>query len=204
MMQIVAFFILTFLMAVALAQGVFLAAYGVIARLRKKTHPQQLIRLKKTALFLMIVVILNAGLITFSQFTAYTPSIVDENGNKPENSIAELREIELNGRKQWISLRGWDKNAPVLLFLAGGPGGTQMAAVRHELAELEKHFVIVNWDQPGSGKSYYATNIQKHNRPNLYSGWSRSYGIPEGTLFSGENLPDGGIMGQCLRDFLGS
>jgi hypothetical protein len=132
MMQIVAFFILTFLMAAALAQGVFLAAYGV----RKKTYPQQLIRLKKTALFLMIVVILNAGLITFSQFTAYTPSIVDENGNKPENSIAELREIELNGRKQWISLRGRDKNAPVLLFLAGGPGGTQMAAVRHELAEL--------------------------------------------------------------------
>jgi hypothetical protein len=35
-------------------------------------------------------------------------------------------------------------------------GGTQMAAVRHELAELEKHFVVVNWDQPGSGKSYYA------------------------------------------------
>ena len=29
--------------------------------------------------------------------------------------------------------------------LAGGPGGTQMAAVRHELAELEKHFVVVNW-----------------------------------------------------------
>jgi pimeloyl-ACP methyl ester carboxylesterase len=31
-----------------------------------------------------------------------------------------------------------------------------MAAVRHELAALEKHFVVVNWDQPGSGKSYYA------------------------------------------------
>ena len=31
-----------------------------------------------------------------------------------------------------------------------------MAAVRHELAELEKHFVVVGWDQPGSGKSYYA------------------------------------------------
>lgn len=34
-----------------------------------------------------------------------------------------------------------------------------MGAVRHELAELEKHFVVVNWDQPGSGKSYYADKI---------------------------------------------
>ena len=99
---------------------------------------------------------INFGLIAISQFTASTPRIIDESGNTPANSIAELTELELNGRKQWISMRGWDKNAPVLLFLAGGPGGTQMAAVRHELAELEKHFVEVNWDQPGSGMSYYA------------------------------------------------
>jgi pimeloyl-ACP methyl ester carboxylesterase len=31
-----------------------------------------------------------------------------------------------------------------------------MAAVRHDLAELEKSFVVVNWDQPGAGKSYNA------------------------------------------------
>jgi predicted alpha/beta-fold hydrolase len=165
MLQIVAFFILTLLAAVALAQGVFLVAYCVFARLRKKTYSKQIVWLRKTALFFAVVVILNTGLIIFSQLTAYTPSIVDENGDTPENSIAELREIELNGRKQWISLRGWDKTAPVLLFLAGGPGGTQMAAVRHELAELEKHFVVVNWDQPGSGKSYYATNTQKLTVP---------------------------------------
>jgi pimeloyl-ACP methyl ester carboxylesterase len=165
MLQIVAFFILTLLAAVALAQGVFLVAYCVFTRLRKKTYSKQIVWLRKTALFFAVVVILNTGLIIFSQLTAYTPSIVDENGDTPENSIAELREIELNGRKQWISLRGWDKTAPVLLFLAGGPGGTQMAAVRHELAELEKHFVVVNWDQPGSGKSYYATNTQKLTVP---------------------------------------
>ncbi len=105
-------------------------------------------------------IILNGGLILFSQITASTPPVVDENGNRPENSIAELTEVELNGRKQWISLRGRNKSKPVLLFLAGGPGGTQMAAVRHELAELERDFVVVNWDQPGSGKSYYAEKTE--------------------------------------------
>ena len=44
----------------------------------------------------------------------------------------------------------------MLLFLAGGPGGSQMAATRYELSELEKHFIVVGWDQPGSGKSYKA------------------------------------------------
>ncbi|HHW00219.1 MAG TPA: alpha/beta hydrolase [Clostridiaceae bacterium] len=156
MIYTVIFLILTVLSSIALTGILFTAAYCVIAAIRKKTNPKQLIRLKKAAIFFAATMILNVGLIILSQFTASTPHIVDEKGNTPENSIAELRELELNGRKQWISLRGWDKNAPVLLFLAGGPGGTQMAAVRHELAELEKHFVVVNWDQPGSGKSYYA------------------------------------------------
>ena len=184
MIQTVVFLILCVLAVVSFAAGLFQTAYCVIAGLRKrthikqlealrkkenpeqisrpweKTHPKQLVRLKKTAVFFAAALVLDAGLVAVSQLAASTPRIVDENGNTPENSIAELREIDLNGRKQWISLRGWDKTAPVLLFLAGGPGGTQMAAVRHELAELEKHFVVVNWDQPGSGKSYYAEKTE--------------------------------------------
>jgi len=156
MIQTVVFFLLTLLATLALAAVVVLAVYGAIARQRNKANPRQFVRLKKAATVFAVVAILNAGQLTYTQLTASTPRIVDEKGNTPENSIAELIELELNGRKQWISLRGWDKNAPVLLFLAGGPGGSQMAAVRHELAELEKHFVVVNWDQPGSGKSYYA------------------------------------------------
>ncbi|NLG88678.1 MAG: alpha/beta hydrolase [Clostridiaceae bacterium] len=156
MIQTILFFILTVLAVSSLAVLLILTAYCAIIGRMKKLTPKHLMRLKKTMIFFAVTMILNAGLITLSQLTASTPRIVDENGNTPSNSIAELRELELNGRKQWISLRGWDKNAPVLLFLAGGPGGTQMAAVRHELAELEKHFVVVNWDQPGSGKSYYA------------------------------------------------
>ncbi|NMA01728.1 MAG: alpha/beta hydrolase [Clostridia bacterium] len=156
----VSFFILILISVITLVGIVLLSAYYLIARIRSKEKLKMLISLKKTAVFFAMAIILNVGLIILSQFIASTPPIVDENGNTPQNSIAELRKLELNGREQWISLRGWDKNAPVLLFLAGGPGGTQMAAVRHELAELEKHFVVVNWDQPGSGKSYYAEKVK--------------------------------------------
>lgn len=96
------------------------------------------------------------GLSLFSQVTAHTPAILDKEGQIKSESISELRQIELNGRKEWISIRGEDAQNPVLLFLAGGPGGSQMAAVGHDLAALEKDFVVVNWDQPGSGKSYNA------------------------------------------------
>lgn len=156
MIQAIAFLILTVLSAAALARVFILAICRIIARIRRKTEHKQLARLKRAAVLFAVLSILNAGLVTLTQIAASTPRIADENGNTPENSVAELTELELNGRKQWISLRGWDTGKPVLLFLAGGPGGTQMAAVRHELAELEKHFIVVNWDQPGSGKSYYA------------------------------------------------
>jgi pimeloyl-ACP methyl ester carboxylesterase len=160
MLYIILFFILIAVTVITLAVGLFQLFFRIIAQFRNKANPKQFTRLKRTALFFVIVMVMNLGLIAISQFTASTPRIIDESGNTPANSIAELTELELNGRKQWVSLRGWDKNAPILLFLAGGPGGTQMAAVRHELAELEKHFVVVNWDQPGSGKSYYAEKTQ--------------------------------------------
>lgn len=154
MLQTIIFLILVILAVCALALILVQSVICAIKAVKKKSFKKQIYSLKKVSIFLFAVIVLSTGLIIVSQLTASTPAILDENGNRPENSISELRKVVLNGRKQWISIRGWDKSAPVLLFLAGGPGGTQMAAVRHELAELEKHFVVVNWDQPGSGKSY--------------------------------------------------
>ena len=93
-----------------------------------------------------------------SQVYATTPPITDAQGNVVPGSIATLEQVELNGSRQWVSIRGHDVDNPVLLFLAGGPGGSQLTTARHALAELEQHFVVVNWEQPGAGKSYNAVD----------------------------------------------
>ncbi len=66
--------------------------------------------------------------------------------------IAELVAAEIGGMTQWLLIRGTDRNAPILLWLHGGPGSAQMPI--HALnAELELDFVVVHWDQRGAGKS---------------------------------------------------
>ena len=93
-----------------------------------------------------------------SQFFATTPPIVDANGQPLPGSIATLEKVNLNGSEQWVSIRGKDVTKPALLFLAGGPGGSQLVAARRALAGLEDHFVVVNWEQPGAGKSFDAVD----------------------------------------------
>ena len=108
------------------------------------------------ALVGMLVVTLLA--VAASQYFASTPPITGANGDLYPNSIAALEKVNLNGSEQWISLRGVDINKPVLLFLAGGPGGSQLVTARRALGGLEEHFVVVDWEQPGAGKSFDAVN----------------------------------------------
>lgn len=130
------------------------------AKYRGKIPGIKLIKLRNRFILLGGVVIMITGLLTFSQKFASTPQIKDRSGNIIKNSISELKCVDLNGHKEWISIRGYDKNNPVLLFLAGGPGGSEMTEFRYHLAELEKHYVVVNWDQPGAAKSYNAVHIK--------------------------------------------
>jgi pimeloyl-ACP methyl ester carboxylesterase len=77
-------------------------------------------------------------------------------GAAPETgqTINVLEPIELGGERQWISIRGHDVHNPILLYLHPGPGTADLALLRHQCPELERHFVVVNWDQRSAGKSF--------------------------------------------------
>lgn len=70
-----------------------------------------------------------------------------------DRAIAEVRRIEIGGFEQTVLLRGVDRDAPVLLYVHGGPGSAQLPIARLYSTELEKHFVVAHWDQRGAGAS---------------------------------------------------
>ncbi len=96
-----------------------------------------------------------------SQIFASTPPILDAQGQAIPNSIAVMEKVKLGGAEEWMTIRGKDSRNPLLLFLAGGPGGTQLVTARRALTKLEDRFVVVNWEQPGAGKSFDAIDRSK-------------------------------------------
>lgn len=99
----------------------------------------------------IIVLIL---LIIYVFFPTFTPKIRDNNFKVVENSIAELSKVKIGGSDQCVMIRGVDINNPIILFLHGGPGYPFISYARRFQSQLEQNFVVVNWDQRGSGKSF--------------------------------------------------
>ena len=102
-------------------------------------------------------------MVALSQVTAFTPAV---EGPDP---ISELRPVTVNGRTEWLSLRGRDRSKPVLLFLSGGPGGSQLVTARHCFADLERDYVVVTWEQPGrrspTARSTQRTSLSRPTSP---------------------------------------
>ncbi len=131
------------------------ASYGAALASRRhrpaEVEPRRHV-VRRTGLGIATVAVLAllAGLLR----PASTAPILDADGDPVPGSISELVDVPIGGHGQSIMLRGVSPDAPVLLYLEGGPGGTGIGRIRNSGEDLEQSFVVATWDQRGTGKSY--------------------------------------------------
>src|SRR5215472_12607401 len=70
------------------------------------------------------------------------------------NGIDDAAYVEIGGIEQWITIRGEDRNNPVLLFLHGGPGDATNPWGYAGFRNWLKYFTVVQWDQRGAGRTF--------------------------------------------------
>ncbi|MFT4413814.1 alpha/beta fold hydrolase [Fredinandcohnia humi] len=111
---------------------------------RSKILRSKVIKISKYTFFVLVVMVV-IGFI----FPTWTPNI------KGKQSISTLEQVEINGTELEVMIRGVDQNNPIILFVHGGPGCSEIPYVRKYQDQLEENFTIVHYDQRGSGKSYH-------------------------------------------------
>lgn len=82
-------------------------------------------------------------------------SIVNPNG------IQERYKADIGGVKQWVYVRGQNKENPVILFVHGGPASPISPVMWMFQRPVEEYFTVVNYDQRASGKTYNANDTLK-------------------------------------------
>ncbi|UMG93285.1 alpha/beta hydrolase [Nocardioides sp. TF02-7] len=113
----------------------------------------------RSALYLRraITATLAVALVAFGALLArpaQTEPILGVDGEPLPDSVAELTSVEIDGHDLGLMIRGHDVDNPVLLFLAGGPGGSELGAMRRHAEGLEEDFVVATFDQRGTGRSH--------------------------------------------------
>ncbi len=74
--------------------------------------------------------------------------------------VQESFEVTLGGARQWVNVRGADRDNPILVFVHGGPAAVEMPIGWIFQRPWEDYFTVVQWDQRAAGKSYLLNNPQ--------------------------------------------
>ena len=84
----------------------------------------------------------------------HTAPFRDESGRLIPGSVATMTDVAIGGVKQRLWFRGVSTANPAVILLHGGPGASEAALFRHFNSDLERHFLMVYWEQRGTGRSY--------------------------------------------------
>ncbi len=77
-------------------------------------------------------------------------------------SINKTHFVSIGGIEQWIAIRGGDCSRTAILFLHGGPGEAQSPFLSF-FAPWEERYVVAQWDQRGSGKTFGKIGVATPN-----------------------------------------
>lgn len=69
------------------------------------------------------------------------------------NRVEEAKYVKIGGIEQWITIRGEDRDNPVVLVLHGGPGDCTNPWGYAGFRTWLESYTIVQWDQRGSGRT---------------------------------------------------
>ena len=100
--------------------------------------------------------------------------------------VDEASFVAIGGIEQWVTIRGQDRDNPVLLFLHGGPGDVTSPWAFALFAAWEERFTVVQWDQRGAGRTFRRTGR-----------------AVAATLTLDRMVEDGIALTEHLRDHLG-
>lgn len=116
---------------------------------KRKTKKAMIVILVVIFIIILLPVIIIFG---FRVVNGFKSSISSENG------IQESAYIDVNGIKQYVQIRGENRENPVMIFIHGGPAGPMGYVSSYYQRELESDFTIINYDQRGCGRTYFANN----------------------------------------------
>jgi len=71
-----------------------------------------------------------------------------------DKGVQETFTATLGGAKQVVTVRGADRDNPILVYVHGGPGAAESPFAWAFQRPWEDYFTVVQWDQRGAGRSY--------------------------------------------------
>ena len=86
----------------------------------------------------------------------HTVPFRDANGRIIRGSIAAMEAVNIGGISQSIWFRGVSQSNLAFILLHGGPGTSESAIFRYYNSALEQHFLVVYWEQRGTGRSFHS------------------------------------------------
>lgn len=123
---------------------------------------EMLKKIMKTAGIILAVLV---GIIVIFAIVIFTIRAVNGSKYKIKSSggIDESTYIQINGIQQYINIRGEDTSNPVMIFVHGGPASPMGYVAPYYQQPIEEKFTVINYDQRGCGRTYYANGKSFEN-----------------------------------------